>query len=293
MSCIYSGSEAGHTFFIDISDKSKPQNALEHNASSAVDGKVERVRHSLSFCLAIDYNLASETPDRLSVEDFCHFNNLARRCFQSEGGNPPLIRACTGYMNYLRPNDISLSDPVIEMEFLQPVRALGIPCSVSIAMLRMLISAITFWGVAYNSQMSPLAGETSLDNLSAKIFMERQMLFDILLPPSDTAFRDIFEVRATQELRGWFKALRGPADYDENVRGRLAREFGERHVEYLSALPWGARWREYDCARSKRMVRSIGAPAAGDSLLIKFMRRWIEPRKGGLVVDGDHVDGGE
>ncbi|SMY25690.1 unnamed protein product [Zymoseptoria tritici ST99CH_1A5] len=247
--------------------------------------RTERLRRFLSFCLAIDYELAAQSPDKLTKEDLCIFVHLARRCFlRREPHRRPLIKEdALGYL-YLRSTDLTVEDTFVQFELMEPAKALRIPCSVVVVMLRFFISSIRLCGARYQSQTSRLVVHTSLDNLAARFFMEKKMFLDVLLPPSSSAhaasFREILKFRMNRRHGVYFKALRSPIDYEAAPLGRKTLEEEARRSEFTQSAQyrmfeeggWGTR---FDCRRASLMAKCISPPSKDESWAVKAVRNWI------------------
>jgi hypothetical protein len=268
--------------FYDEAESHQPflEALLEAHHSEKPNDRTERLRRFLSFCLAIDYELTAETPDKLTKEDLCIFVHLARRCFlerrrPTEGD---MIRGNPYRYSYLKPRDVVAKDPVVQAELMEPAMALGIPCSVVIVMLRCFISSMRLRRMEYKSQIVWLRVQTSLDNIAARSFMDRHILLDALLPLSSdaTAFRQVMALRMDQSHGARFKALRSPTDYtttaygDWILRTEKARQRASRPPPYSGA--------RFDCKRAATMVKCV-VPSKDDSWRVKLLRMWVNPRQ--------------
>ncbi|CAK1358693.1 uncharacterized protein RHO25_007275 [Cercospora beticola] len=142
----------------------------------------ERLRKFLSFCLAVDYELHTRTPDQITLDDFCHFAGLARRCdkaFPSSRGH---------IMSYV--GNVVSDDPIITEHLLKPAQALGIPNQAVLSMLRIFVGSIgplrvVFFG-GYHSYVNHLRRVFGLRTLARKLVFDRKELFKAVLPAEDT-----------------------------------------------------------------------------------------------------------
>lgn len=148
---------------IGLSTAAKVLDPGDSEQTGKLSLRVERVRRFLSFCLAIDYLVSTDTPDKLSEEDLHHFTDLGLYCFRSASdGTPPLVRgSCIGY---LQPRELPIRDTRLKIELFRPCVALGVPCTAAISMLRTFIASLRLWQAGYESQIDSLVRETSLDN---------------------------------------------------------------------------------------------------------------------------------
>ncbi|SMY25541.1 unnamed protein product [Zymoseptoria tritici ST99CH_1A5] len=275
-------------------DECEPRNPLlSVRQFDKPSDRKERLRRFLSFCLAIDYNLTEETPDKLSKEDLFIFVDLARRCFLFglTPGTPargPQITGNAFAYPYLKPRDFNVADTVVQQELLDPAVALGIPCSVVVVMLRSFVGSFSLLQPGYRAQISWLSVTTGTDNLAARFFMERNVLFDALLPPSPhlSGFRGLLECRMNGVHGDFFEAIRGPNDYDTTALedNKLANE---ARSPKPSTAPENDRQEEgclevcWVCKRALLMVKCI-SPSEDDSWVVRLLRYWVKPREGRL-----------
>lgn len=250
--------------------------------------ETERLRRFLSFCLAIDYNLTSKTPDKLTQGDFSHFVPLSHRCFlsPSEEEEEPFIRPLS--MKWSEPRDITTLDTFITEQLLNPAKALGVPSSVAISMLRLFLVAIPFWSSGYSSRIPWLAKTTSLKTLAAKFVMDREVLLPALIPLFEEEFLEQMSDRMRAEHSRWFDRVSSPMDFEVGnaIEGCVCAtlERRDREVPHLGRLRYrdneGAIRR--DCEYAMLVVESFEMAGREESWKIWALRRWFRVR--GVVL---------
>ncbi|SMY21048.1 unnamed protein product [Zymoseptoria tritici ST99CH_1A5] len=252
---------------------------FRHNEKPLRDRK-ERLRRFLSFCLAIDYDLVEETPDQLSKADRCHFVDLGQRCFLCRGHDRPLLKADRlGYL-YTAPADITVDDPVVQSDLMQPAMELGIPCTAAVTMLRLFIHSFSFRLAGYNSQIEWLVRKTSVDNLAARFWMERRVIIKAVEVPGEKAFFDRIVEGMQKALGSYFQGVRGPEEYKAYRRGRkLKSKECSSSEDRLSGQKLVDEEGEFgirkDCKRAALMAECVWSATKDDPLAIRLVRFWI------------------
>ncbi|SMQ52722.1 unnamed protein product [Zymoseptoria tritici ST99CH_3D7] len=258
-----------------------------HLEKSACDRK-ERLRRFLSFCMAIDYGITSETPDQLTNEDFCFFVDLGRRCFLRRGQDRPLLKADgLGYL-YLTPVDITVDDPVVQNGLMQPSMELGVPCSAVVVTLRLFLRSINFWRTGYTSQIEWVACKTGMDNLAARFWMERWVVLSALYKQAHTTqtFCDFLCDRILKVQRLYFSQIRSPQEYYFTPRGsrlRMNEVFcldDERMAGQKLLDEEGGPGTVKDLRRASLMADRFSPAMESDPLSLKLVRFWTKTRDG-------------
>lgn len=260
--------------------------------------KIERMRRFLAFRLAVDYDVPLQARDeiRFTRADLHYCLALALHCFLPKSTTPPLVdQNCLDYLapsdtivrrlesceskgiKRPRPLDIEICDPIIDRNIKEPAKALGIPSSVVIMMLRLLMRSIYF--VGYRSTISALVRDTTLSNLAAKFIIDRDVLSEVVLPPTSTELRKLLATQMAQKRAYYFKILRGPLDYEAaatySARSQISRENWQRENGCEGSK--GIRL-DRDRGRAIRMFKCLSPPSKEDSWWIKFHRHFTKPK---------------
>lgn len=193
-----------------------------------------RLRRFLAFCLAIDYSIPEQDPEKLTKAELRYFVLLARHCFDGNDESPPLVDARRA-LNYLDPEykEIAwcahmmcwMKRPTIISEIVEPAEALGVPASVAMSMLRLFIASIAFFprcgangGIdkkmgsrGYRTQLFRLADGTSLRNLVAKFILDKTVLIDVVVLQPE--FREMLKARMEKVHGKWFEKMNSPLDF--------------------------------------------------------------------------------
>lgn len=154
----------------------------------------------------------------------------------------------------------------------QPAKALGVPCSVVVTMLRMLIWSSCFEG--YHSTIVRLGRDTSLQNLAAKFIMDRTILLDATIIPSATNFRQIMLQQIDHTQRMYFVYLHTPLSYEaamsNKVESQLRWEYGGKRAE---SQGFGPVLLGGHCRRAGRLMKCLAPVSLQDSWYLKLLRR--------------------
>ncbi|CAK3814261.1 Hypothetical predicted protein [Lecanosticta acicola] len=217
---------------------------------------VERLRRFLAFCLAVDYEVQHDSPDKLTKDDFVHFVRLASKCLANRRPLPAFHGKGLVF-------DASLhvwfvGELEIECQLLDPANRLGVPHAVVFSMLRMFVGSIRCVFTGYKSRVRWMASQYGPRTLAAKLLYDRKCMIN-------TVVRDM-DLRVRMREKGmvfqgeWFATLESMDEYEmwayesweladkkrsagpNPLKGLLAKKFALStdccHAEQLVASPW-------------------------------------------------------
>ncbi|KAK4612128.1 hypothetical protein CLAFUW4_12970 [Fulvia fulva] len=182
--------------------------------SSSHDPIVERLRRFLSFCIAVDYDAHLLTPDTLDKVTWCHFMSLFLMSHEL------LIRRSrpTHSTKASQTWPSHLTHAQLEKHIFRPARKLGVPKDTAMAMLRNFAQQSHVGG--YRSNLDDWANMWDLAGLESKLRIDRDWIFDTVLPPTDnTALRTAIDKKYRQVAAKWFVSLY-PAPAKPTRRGK-------------------------------------------------------------------------
>jgi hypothetical protein len=253
--------------------------------------RTERLRRFLLFCLAIDYNWASEAPDQLTKDDLHYYVDLGKRCFLPQGGGRPLLKANgIGYL-YKKPCDITVTDAVVQTNLMDPAMAIGIPCSAVVVMLRLFIRSMHFSlrrGVVFNSQLYWLACNTGLVNLAARFYMDRHLIPQVLIPVGTKTKHFNALLARIREAQAHFMSNHvGPTTCELKS---AALDLGYRQSLFWTEYKWSGQKLlddelgpgvRNDCKRVSLILECMEPRKEDDSIRIRMLKWWAKPYEGG------------
>ena len=234
----------------------------------------ERLRRFLSFCLAVDYDRVAASPDQLTRNDWCHFVQLGRRCLAAWQRKHVFSSSPPHHL------EDALGDPRIECSVIQPAKALGVPIHAAVAMSHMFVQSISRMRPNNDSAFRILPGHGTRA-IAAKLLLDRDLLFDTVLPKHHLRLRTLIDVRWTRLQRRWFVRLDSPDDYQSNFKGQIADH------EVIGKSPWPTRFldpiiepqllkpRYWRAGIFASLLSRYGKDGSGTLRERGFLRRWV------------------
>jgi len=118
-------------------------------------------------------------------------------------------------------------DPRLEVRLFAPARTLGIPDRVVVSMLRNAVA-----GGLRVSRKSHVSSFTFLrrfgfEMLATRLWTDRDLLFDILLPSTRTTLREALVAKNEFLRKPWFEFLNASGDYELNHHAWLYLDYYE------------------------------------------------------------------
>lgn len=181
--------------------------AYEPNCRCA-PANVEKLRRFLAFCLAVDYGLHLDSPDKLSQKEFLHWIQLATKCLHNKRPLPGFHHG-KGLVHDNSVHVWLVAETQIECYLLDPANAMGIPHGVALSMLRMFAGSVRSYG--YKSRVRWMAKLYGPKTVAGKLLYDRKALIDKVVQGAD--LKKMMKERLSTMQSSWFSRLESIDDF--------------------------------------------------------------------------------